>query len=359
MFSSQGCVAERAVILADLIDGEGVRRGPHLFWARIAAPAKGTMFKSGEGVEPVAGVTVGSVPRKTALRSLDNATLRFDGLRVEREALLARFATVDECGAYKSMLPPGCKRMEDVLLSRLLTGRVVLSEYTLGVAHNLLRRSWAYCGERELWRGSKPRGKKMREMSNVERTFADYGRALALHESFAASVREDVVKCIETEAFTQCTFEGCCVVKFLGTSYAVDTISVLRKLLGSQALFEESWLGASSFVANATCAAEGDNTIMQLKVVSDIVKGRAPLVPAKVSSAVLATPAGRRAALAYAYGLLRATLKGKAAIKDGQLLTDIAYARAHLMVLAAWRGPRGWIDSYERVCVRFPTPICF
>ena len=54
--------------------------------------------------------------------------------------------------------------------------------------------------------------------------------------------------------------------KFLGTGFGVDCISAMRKLMGSRALQDDSWLGKSSFVANATCAAEGDNTIMELKI---------------------------------------------------------------------------------------------
>eukprot|EP00122_Pirum_gemmata_P019512 Pgem_evm1s18266 len=49
--------------------------------------------------------------------------------------------------------------------------------------------------------------------------------------------------------------------------------------MGSQALFEDFWLGKSSFVANATCAAEGDNTIMELKVVQDMIRKRTKLFP--------------------------------------------------------------------------------
>ena len=48
--------------------------------------------------------------------------------------------------------------------------------------------------------------------------------------------------------------------------FGVDAISACRKLLGSRAILADAWLGEGSFVANATCAAEGDNTVMELKV---------------------------------------------------------------------------------------------
>lgn len=60
--------------------------------------------------------------------------------------------------------------------------------------------------------------------------------------------------CIRHDKFTDDVVEAACVSKFVGTSFSVDVSSVLRKLLGSQALYSESFLGASTFVANATCA---------------------------------------------------------------------------------------------------------
>lgn len=80
------------------------------------------------------GVTVTSLPEKTALRGLDNAYIMFDHFEVPRDALLSRFSSVHEDGSYHLNLPPGAKRMLDLLISRLLTGRVCLSEYTVSYA---------------------------------------------------------------------------------------------------------------------------------------------------------------------------------------------------------------------------------
>lgn len=60
--------------------------------------------------------------------------------------------------------------------------------------------------------------------------------------------------------------ERTCVCKFVGTAFGVDSVSVLRKVMGSHAVLAKSGLGANTFVCNATCAAEGDNTVMELKV---------------------------------------------------------------------------------------------
>ena len=354
---SQGCHAESAVILANLIDSGGTNRGPHLFWARI-----GTMQRN-KSVAPLKGVTVGSVPTKTALASLDNAVISFDAFRVPASSLLSRYAEVDATsGAYVARLPKGCSRMEDVLISRLLTGRIVLSEYTLSVAVDLMRRSWKYVQGRELWRGKKEHGKKMAEMSNVQRAFADYGRCLAILTAFAASVREAVGCAIAEDRFDAAAAEGCCVAKFTCTSVAVDAVSAIRKTLGASALFEESRLGASSFVCYATCAAEGDNTIMELKVVGDVIRGRRPWLPCGMRPL---TAAAGRAALA-AYARLVATAlpegpgrdQGRAAPARHRMVARPPHD--HRCVARAARRGRVVAESYERVMrPGHPTPVAF
>lgn len=124
--------AEHAVILADLIMPDGSNKGPHLFYSRIQNRDRitGTMT-------PVAGVTVQSLPEKTALRGLDNAFISFTAFVVPRGALLSRFSCIDENGTYHLNLPDGSKKMLDLLISRLLTGRVCLSEYTISYAQVL------------------------------------------------------------------------------------------------------------------------------------------------------------------------------------------------------------------------------
>ena len=157
--------------------------------------------------------------------------------------------------------------------------------------------------------------------------------------------------------------EALCVCKFVGTGFSGDVNNVVRKVMGARGLQEDSHLGTSSFLPLATCAAEGDNTIMELKIVQDIVRGRTPMVPWGVAARVCGDARGRKALAAYASALGRATLLGKRALGAGQLLRDVAWARAHLRIVDVWlkhtRGDpvkRAWLDSYDRVLMRFPTP---
>ena len=127
---SKGMYAEHAVILASLIMPDGSDKGPHLFFSRI----QNRNSKTGALTAVNNSIKITSLPTKTALLGLDNAYIAFDGFEVPRAQLLSRFSWVDEQGQYGQALPAGSRRMLDLLISRLLTGRVCLSEYTVAQA---------------------------------------------------------------------------------------------------------------------------------------------------------------------------------------------------------------------------------
>lgn len=263
---SQGMYAEQAVILAELFIG-GESKGPHLFWAPIADRVKDASGNFVECARPIPrpGVKVTSLPRKSVMLGLDNAEITFTDFRIPRTALLNRFCSLEPKGPtskkefeYKTNLPKGIARMLDLLIFRLLTGRIQLSEATISHAIFRLRNNWSYCQQRELWRGRKPNGKMMCEMPLIKTAYRDYGRTLAIINAFIADTREVVAESIRNDGFTYDTVEATCMCKYLGTGFGVDCVSALRKLMGARALQSESHLDKESFLPNATSAA-GDH----------------------------------------------------------------------------------------------------
>jgi hypothetical protein len=182
--------------------------------------------------------------------------------------------------------------------------------------------------------------------------------------AFVAETREVVADSIRRDQFTYDTVEATCMCKFLGTGFGVDASSAVRKIMGARALQAESGLGAESFLPNATSAAEGDNTIMELKIVQDAFRGRTSKIPFELMWRTVGCASGRKASAAYMCRLVKAIWLGKQALKDGQLLKDLAWARAHLRVIDVWlqvnkKDPskQAWIDSYGKVLVQFPAPL--
>lgn len=173
----------------------------------------------------------------------------------------------------------------------------------------------------------------MIEKPLIMNTFADYrckrklivfiycSASLAIVAHYIAHTRERVGDCIRKSLFPTDVIEAVCICKFVGTSFGVDAISAIRKTLGSRALLEESRLGPSSFVANATCAAEGDNTIMELKIVGDFVKGGfRSMFPKDLLIRSLKQSTTRFLVFRYIVLVCWAMILGKSAINEGQLI---------------------------------------
>jgi hypothetical protein len=205
-----------------------------------------------------------------------------------------------------------------------------------------LSTSFDYASSRDLWQGSKQKASGapkefMTDKPLISNTFVDYryhhpasssfsiiniqSSSLAIVAHFIAHTRENVGECIRQSLFPSEVIEAVCICKFVGTSFGVDAISTLRKTLGSRALLDESRLGASSFVANATCAAEGDNTIMELKIIGDLFKiGFKALFPKELLLTSLKRQSTRILALRYISLIGWAMILGKSALNEGQLL---------------------------------------
>jgi hypothetical protein len=175
----------------------------------------------------------------------------------------------------------------------------------------------------------------MLDKSLVSNMFVDYryikfiyssshihlSESLAIVAHFIANTREKVGECIRQSKFSTNIVEAVCVCKFVGTSFGVDAVSAVRKTMGSRALLNESRLGPSSFVCNATCAAEGDNTIMEMKIVGDIFKGGfKTMFPKQLLINSFRRHQTRGLVFRYFGYLLRATILGKAALNEGQLI---------------------------------------
>jgi hypothetical protein len=185
---------------------------------------------------------------------------------------------------------------------------------------------------------------------------------LAVVAAFIGDTRAKVAAAILDDAFTNELIEATCMCKFVGTGFAVDAVSAIRKLMGSRAIQADAWLGENSFVCNATCAAEGDNTVMELKIVQDIVRGRTSKFPAAMMGRIVGTVHGRTAAYSYLTLFAKAMWQGKAAINDGQLLRDLAWSRLHMRVIDVWlsggvANDVNWLDSYAKLMMVFPVPI--
>ncbi|MYT23381.1 acyl-CoA oxidase, partial [Streptomyces sp. SID7760] len=85
------------------------------------------------GGEPAPGVRIEDDGRKMGLNGVDNGRIRFDDVRVPREALLNRFADVSPEGVYESSIDNPHRRFF-TMLGTLVQGRVSVGGAGISVA---------------------------------------------------------------------------------------------------------------------------------------------------------------------------------------------------------------------------------
>ncbi len=86
-----GRTSNHAMVIARLIDGDGVDRGIHNFLVQTRNLNDHTL---------ISGVTVGDIGPKIGYNNMDNGFAKFDHVKVPRRNMAMRFASVDEHGKY-------------------------------------------------------------------------------------------------------------------------------------------------------------------------------------------------------------------------------------------------------------------
>lgn len=94
MIGNVGVHGELVVLMAQLYL-KGVKKGVHAFVVPLRVQGSGDLLP---------GVEVGDIGLKSSWNEVDNAWIRFKGMRIPRENLLNRFADVTENGEYQLKL---------------------------------------------------------------------------------------------------------------------------------------------------------------------------------------------------------------------------------------------------------------
>ena len=300
---SQGFVADKAVVLADLTVG-GERKGPHAFLM--------DMRKDGK-LEP--GVGTGDMGIKTVGNDLDNAwstrcaqpslkhdtshlsaspsaahhavlnriharapthvstlvqpmcAVSFDRVQLPRSALLSRYAQVSSSGEYVQA-EQGIKPFE-MIGQRLYTGRVAVAQAALSYRRKLYEDTQAYADAKPI--PSFGAG-GMAALSSIPQLRSLFGEA----ESTASTLERFVGIC--EDQLTPLLLSGSvpseelahriAVAKVKAVEHSIDLCWRLKQEVGSYALMGDSGFGSMDFLQCCKFA-EGDSRVLMLKMARD------------------------------------------------------------------------------------------
>ena len=246
--------AQVAVVFAQLIVGEE-GHGVHA----LVVP-----LRDGDTVLP--GVTITDDGPKMGLNGVDNGRIRFDAVRVPRDALLDQFAQVTEEGEYLSEIENPNRRFF-TMLGTLVQGRVCVGAAGISASKVALTIAVEYALRRRQFEAADPGEEQVlldyglhqrRLFLPLARTyalhFAQEILSARLHEVFSGEKDDE-----ETRRFLESRAAG---TKALATWHATHTIQECREACGGAGYLAENRFTALKADTDVFTTFEGDNHVL-------------------------------------------------------------------------------------------------
>ncbi|ARF60409.1 acyl-CoA oxidase [Streptomyces violaceoruber] len=245
---------ELAVVFAQLeIDGKS--EGVHAFVVPIRS-----------GGESVPGVAIEDDGRKMGLNGVDNGRIRFDGVRVPREALLNRFADVTPEGVYESPIDNPHRRFF-TMLGTLVQGRVCVGGAGVNVSKAALAIATRYALRRRQFAAG---------AEGEEQLLLDYGlhqrrllpliaRTYALHfaQDVVRTQLHDVFSGAEDDPQARRQLEARAAgTKALATWHATRVVQECREACGGAGYLAVNRFAALKADSDIFTTFEGDNHVL-------------------------------------------------------------------------------------------------
>jgi acyl-CoA oxidase len=239
-----------AVTFAQLETG-GTRHGVHAFVVPVR-DAQGNVLP---------GVEIEDCDEKLGLNGVDNGRIAFNHLRVPREALLDRFATVAADGTYASPIASPGKRFF-TMLGTLVGGRVSVALASLSAAKSALCIAVRYAERRRQFGApGEPETRLLDYPAHQRRLLPRLAATYALH--FA--LRDLAERYVEAQAHEEerRVVEGLAAgLKAVASWHATDTIQACREACGGQGYLAVNRFAALKADSDVFTTFEGDNTVL-------------------------------------------------------------------------------------------------
>jgi acyl-CoA oxidase len=225
---------------------------------------------------PVPGVRIDDCGDKMGLQGVDNGRLWFDEVRVPREALLDRFASVSEDGTYSSAIENPDRRFF-TMLGTLVQGRVSVggaaisiskNALTIAVRHALRRRQFtAPSGDEILLLDYRTHQRRLLPL--LARTYALHAAqeqlVVALDNAFGD---DDVGELARRELESHAAG-----LKALSTWHATATLQACREACGGLGYLAENRFASLKADSDVFTTFEGDNTVLLQLVGKSLLTG--------------------------------------------------------------------------------------
>jgi len=329
------------------------------------------------------GIRIEDCGLKEGLNGVDNGTIWFDRVRVPRDALLDRFAQIDEDGRYRSGIPSPGRRFFRMLRT-LVMGRVSIATAAVSATKVGLTIGIRYAASRPQFGPDSGSERPILDYPLLQRalmprlatTYALHFAVRGLHGDLEDPARSDSPE-LEVAAAG---------LKAYASEHCVDTLQACREACGGWGYLSESRFDALKADTDVFTTFEGANAVLYQLVskgllsrfrdeMGDLTLRRAvqylaeraetaiaqlnPVATRRTDDSHLLDPEFHHAALAYREErLLRsAAQRIRARLDDGMdSFEAVTEVQAHLVALARAHVERILLDGLHDAVARAPTP---
>lgn len=267
---SLGRTANHAMVIARLIDGEGVDRGIHNFIVPLRSMNDHSLLP---------GVKTGDIGPKIGYNNMDNGFAYFTKVEIPRRNMAMRFAEVDENGKYsKKHVSDAASKVAYITMMQVRTQIVIGSSKALGMATTVTIR---YSAVRK--QGYKEDGKTEVQVLDYKQQQHRIFPLLAASYCFFFSGKKlwDDLKAIEekliaTQPVTKVEVADIhatsSALKSFNTMIAADGIEECRKACGGHGFLNSSGLPELMCAYLQSPTVEGDNHMLPQHVIKVLLK---------------------------------------------------------------------------------------
>ena len=213
------------------------------------------------------GVKITDMGYKMGQNGVDNAVLSFDNVRIPRENMLNKHTDVDENGRFNSAIK-GINQRFFKVTERLLSGRLCIASMCAGAVRSCLFIAITYAKQR-LAVG--PTGESDAPIFNYQ--LQQNALMPLLCRSIALGLLH--VKCKDIfqkpAGYADTLLQLCCVDKTMNGWNLERVASICRERCGGQGYLSVNKFGDFIAIAHAALTAEGDNRVLMVKVVKDMI----------------------------------------------------------------------------------------
>jgi acyl-CoA oxidase len=250
-----------AAVFAQLIVG-GEERGVHALLVPIR-----------DDGDVCDGVRIEDCGPKLGLDGVDNGRIWFDHVRIPRENLLDRYATVSEAGEYRSDIESATKRFFS-MLATLIQGRVSVCGAAINASKVALTIAVRHANARRQF--GPPDGGEVTLL-----TYRTHQRRLLprLADAYALHFAQERLVTTMADRFGDHGERGreletmAAALKAAGTWHATATIQECREATGGQGYLRQNRLAALKADTDVFTTFEGDNTVLLQLVAKNLLTG--------------------------------------------------------------------------------------